>query len=415
MKQSYKHLIGSMARTLLGLTFIFSGFVKAIDPLGTTYKIEDYFKAFGGFFNSLIPTAEFLAFCLIAFEFVLGVCLLCNVATKWTSWLALLMMVVMTPITLYLAIANPISDCGCFGDAVVLSNWATFWKNVVLTALVIVLLVFKDSIPSTFLPWMEWVIAGLALLFVIAWMVITLRHLPLIDFRPYKIGNNIEELMQYPDDAEPDQYLTTFIYEKDGKQKEFDLTNYPKGDSTWTFVDQHTVLVKKGYEPPIHDFEIMTEDFTDLTDDVLQQPQAVMVVMYDLKKTTTTLMPRLQHFVEQCAEASVPVYMLTGSTFDDIEQFVNTYFASSNLDFYQNFYTCDPVTLKTIVRANPGVVVLNHGVITDKFNLRNRATVPAPLEVDLDEKSSSDEYYISDEYTDDNVYTEEQDFSAEVE
>ena len=140
MNNKLPAISGSVARTLLGLTFIFSGFVKAVDPLGTVYKIEDYLNAFGGFFSELVPMAPYAAYGLILFEFVLGVLLTFNVWTKVTSWLALAMMLVMTPLTLYLALTNPVTDCGCFGDAIHLSNWATFGKNVVLLALVVVLL-----------------------------------------------------------------------------------------------------------------------------------------------------------------------------------------------------------------------------------------------------------------------------------
>ena len=130
MKIKAKHIIGSIARTLLALTFLFSGFVKAVDPLGTVYKIEDYLKAFGGFANDLLPLAGTAAVCLIVVEWLLGVCMLANVRTRWTSWIALLFYLVMTPLTLWIALTNPISDCGCFGDALVLTNWQTFWKNV---------------------------------------------------------------------------------------------------------------------------------------------------------------------------------------------------------------------------------------------------------------------------------------------
>ena len=149
MNKQATRIIAIIARTLLGATFIFSGVVKAIDPLGTTYKIEDYLKAFGGFFTDLLPLAEPAAFTLIAVEFVLGVCLFLNIRTNWTSWLSLAFYCVMTPLTLYIALTNPVSDCGCFGDALVLTNWQTFWKNVVLVSLVIILLCTKKSLHQT--------------------------------------------------------------------------------------------------------------------------------------------------------------------------------------------------------------------------------------------------------------------------
>ena len=147
MKQT-KGIIAGICRTILGLVFIFSGAVKAIDPLGTVYKIEDYLKAFGGVFTDLLPMAEVAAWGLIVLELLLGVCMLLNIRTRWTSWLAFLFYCVMTPLTLYIALTNPVSDCGCFGDAVVLTNWQTFWKNVVLIVLSIILLALRRSVHS---------------------------------------------------------------------------------------------------------------------------------------------------------------------------------------------------------------------------------------------------------------------------
>lgn len=367
MSNKIKHIFGSVSRTLLGLTFIFSGFVKAIDPLGTTYKIEDYLKAFGGFFNTLLPIAEPAAWCLIVFEFVLGICLLCNIRTRWTSWLALALMLVMTPLTLYLALTNPISDCGCFGDAIVLSNWQTFWKNIVLLALVILLLRTKKHIVLT-LNWKaELGVFAVSLAGIVLFMLYARLHLPVIDFRPYKVGNNLPELMEYPEDAEPDLYETLLIYEKDGKKQTFSLQDYPRGDSTWTFVDQQTTLLKKGYEPPIHDFEISTLDGDDLTDDVLTAERATLIVMYDLAKADTRQMPKVETLLFINATQNEMCYILTGSGEEDIKQFALQYQLPS-----EKFCQTDPVTLKTIVRANPGVIVLENGIVAEKYNLRNR-------------------------------------------
>lgn len=374
------HIVGSVVRTLLALTFLFSGFVKAVDPLGTTYKIEDYLKAFGGFFTDLMPLAGAAAVCLIAVEFMLGFCMLFNVRTSWTSWFSLAFYVIMLPLTLYIAIANPVSDCGCFGDALVISNWATFWKNVVLMALVITLLCTKRYIPQTFVWGAELGIAVVGLAIVSGLMLYTHTHLPLLDFRPYKIGNNIPELMEIPDDAEPDQYAITFVYEKDGVQQEFTLDNYPKGDSTWTFVDQKSVLVKKGYEPKIHDFEILTLNYDDITYDVLESEVPVtLVVMYDLAKTDLKQIDRITALYHRCINKNEPFYILTGSGEQDIELFcfaINGDEISNMVTPFNHpediFCTCDPVTLKTIVRANPGVIVIQNGTIIDKYNIRNR-------------------------------------------
>ncbi len=361
-----KHIIASISRTLLAVVFIFSGFVKAVDPLGTVYKIEDYLKAFGGFFTELLPLAEVAAVILITVEFTLGIMMLCNIRTNWTAWFSLAFYAVMTPLTLYIALKNPVSDCGCFGDAIVLSNWATFWKNVVLTALVVVLLCTKSALRQTFTTLVELCITLLAILFVFCWMEVTYKHLPAIDFRPYKIGNNIPELMAVPEDAEPDVYDIKLIYEKDGVEQAFTLQDYPKGDSTWTFVDQKSVLVKKGYEPPIHDFEILTADFEDITYDILEseEPQT-LVIMYDLQKTDREQIDNLLSIYH----SQPNVHFLTGSGEEEVAAFAEELGWEEEEAFGVFCYT-DPVTLKTIVRANPGVIVIQNGDIIDKYNMR---------------------------------------------
>ena len=363
------HIIGSTAREILALTFLFSGFVNAVDPLGTVYKIEDYLKAFGGVMTDLMPLAGAAAVCLILAEWLLGICMLFNVRTKITSWLTLVFYLVMTPLTLWIALTNPVTDCGCFGDALVLTNWQTFWKNIVLLSLAIVLLVCHKAIPSLFSWWMEITIALVGLASGIAIMEYSYTHLPPLDFRPYKIGNNIPELMEIPEDAEPEQYQVTLIYAKeDGIEQEFTLENYPKNDPEWIFVDQKSVLVKKGYEAPIHDFEILTMDFEDITYDILESEEPVtLVTMYDLKKTDIRQIGKVRDLYSECWENGTLCYFLTGSGEDEIEAFSEAY--DLPLDA---FCTIDPVTLKTIVRANPGVFVVQNGTIMDKYNLKQK-------------------------------------------
>ena len=373
MNKKIAHIIGSIARTLLALTFLFSGFVKAIDPLGTVYKIEDYLTAFGGFFTSLLPLATLAAVLLILTEWTLGVVMLCNIRTQLTAWLSLAFYAVMTPLTLYIALTNPISDCGCFGDALVISNWQTFWKNVVLTALVIALLCTKRYIPQTFVRWAELSIALLGAALAGGLMLYTHYHLPLIDFRPYKIGNNIPELMEIPDDAPHDEYAVTLIYEKDGVEQEFTLQDYPRGDSSWHFVDQQSKLIKKGYEPPIHDFELINYEGEDLTYDLLEEEHVTLVVMYDLQKADLNQLPKLAQLCKVNQQEEQPVYILTSATDEQIEDFITQHDDVLEESWRELFLTADGIMLKTIVRANPGVFVINNGTIIDKYNLRDRS------------------------------------------
>jgi len=369
MNKKIAHILGSVSRTLLALTFLFSGFVKAIDPLGTVYKIEDYLTAFGGFFTSLLPLATLAAVLLILTEWTLGVMMLCNIRTQLTAWLSLAFYAVMTPLTLYIALTNPISDCGCFGDALVISNWQTFWKNVVLTALVIALLCTKRHIPQTFVWWAELGIVVIAMALAGGLMLYTHYHLPLIDFRPYKIGNNIPELMEIPDDAPHDVYEVTLYYEKDGEVQAFTMQDYPRGDSTWRFVDQESRLVQKGYEPLIHDFELVNYEGEDITYDILDMEHVTLIVMYNLQKADLSQLPKVAELCKSCQEEEQPVYILTSATEEQIDEFIE----GNDLDLERElFLTADGIMLKTIVRANPGVFVVNNGTIIDKYNIRNR-------------------------------------------
>lgn len=367
MKRS-RIILAAISRIVLGLVFVFSGAVKAIDPFGTVYKIEDYLKAFGGFFTDLLPLADVAAVALILLELLLGVCLLMNVRTQWTSWLSLLFYAVMTPLTLYIALTDPVSDCGCFGDAIILTNWQTFEKNVVLITLSIILVVLRKDVYPLWRGYMEWIIAALTVLISFGFMEYTYLHLPVVDFRPYKVGNHIPTLMEYPEDAEHDEYEFSFVYEKDGVEQTFSLENYPKGDSTWTFVRQESKLIKKGYEPPIHDFQIMNAEYEDITWGILESDTPVtLVVMYDLIKADKKQMGKVEALYEQCMMNLEPFYILTGSGTDEIISFNLSHPILSDC-----ICTCDPVTLKTIVRANPGVFVVQNGVIIDKYNIRNK-------------------------------------------
>lgn len=366
MKPWLKALL-TACRLFFGAVFIFSGFVKGIDPLGSTYKIQDYLTAFGGFFEHLLPLALPAAVALSTIELLIGLSLFFNIRAKLGAWGGLLFMLVMTPLTLYIAIANPVSDCGCFGDAVKLSNTATFVKNIVLLAVVLVLFFNRKRLYPVFAPGMEW---GVMLLFAVVGVGISVhcyRHLPFIDFRPYKVGANIPEGMAVPDGAPQDEYAITFIYEKDGVQQEFTLDNYPKNDTTWTFVDQRSTLVKKGYEPPIHDFAIEDEEWNDITEDVLAyEGQTYLVVAYDLKLANEEAMARVQRLYNRCVlSRDTRCYVLTASTDEDIEALRH------RTGVTYPFCKMDPITLKTIIRSNPGVVLIQNGTVQDKWAWRD--------------------------------------------
>ena len=228
---------------VIGLVFMFSGIVKAVDPLGTVYKFHDYLMAFNmGWLISLsLPLAILLCFA----EFISGFCVISGIKQKEGIWGITLLMLFFTPLTLIDAITNQVSDCGCFGDAIHLTNWQTFWKNVVLLVPVIVLFTGRKQITPMFNKTKEWLLTGVVSALFLLFSIGNLRYLPLIDFLPYKTGVRIADQMTIPEGAEYDQYLTTFIYEKNGEQREFTLENYPADDTTWVFIDQKNILLKK--------------------------------------------------------------------------------------------------------------------------------------------------------------------------
>lgn len=358
--KSTKGICLLFARLLFGATFLFSGFVKAVDPLGTAYKVTDYFEAFG------VPTFDVLsialAFLLITIEFCIGFAQFFNVKLKESSYVAALFMLVMTPLTLYLALENPVSDCGCFGDAIVLTNWETFYKNVVLCLLLLVVFITQRVNRPWLSEWGSWLFLAIAMLFSLGICTYGYTHLPFIDFRPYKVGNNITEGMQIPDDAPLDEYKTTFVYAKDGVEKEFSLENYPAEDSTWTFVRQNSVLIKQGYVPPIHDFSIVT-DQGDITDIVLETPGfTFLVVSHKLEKANLNAVPQVAQIISWAKNKGIPCYWLTSSYQEQVDDFKQKYNISIP------FGATDDITLKTIVRANPGLVLLNQGTVVAKWH-----------------------------------------------
>jgi len=360
------NLFLQFSRLLFGAVFVFSGFVKAIDPLGSSYKIEDYLRNFGGIFETMAEYAFVLAIALSTIELLIGLSLILKVHLNLTTLLALFFMLVMTPLTLYIAIKNPVTDCGCFGDALVLSNWATFFKNLVLITLIILMGVYHTK----FRPFLSSKIQNIATVtFIAAGILLSVysyRHLPLIDFLPYKIGVNIPKAMEVPDNAPSDEYKTTFIYEKNGLQKEFTLENYPKGDSSWVFVDQKTELISKGYKAPIHDFSIMNAQFDDITQQVLNFPgDSYIFIMYDLNETSVEGAKKAEIIYQNYLKAGIKCYALTGSSDADVQKF------KDKTDVTIPFWKTDPTVLKTIIRANPGLILLKKGTIKGKWNWRD--------------------------------------------
>lgn len=352
----------NLCRLVVSLTFIFSGYVKAIDPLGTQYKLQDYLEVM-----SLAPYVPdyltLLASVLLGgLEFSLGVFLLFAIRRRLVTRLTLLFMAVMTPLTLWLAISNPIKDCGCFGDAVVLTNWETFYKNIVLLAATIVLVMRPPMMPKFISRTNQWIVINYTILFILVSSVLSLYTLPTFDFRPYHIGANIKKGMEIPEGAPLPEFETTFILEKDGQRKEFTIDNYP--DSTWTFIDSKTVQTVEGYVPPIHDFSIQaTDSGEDITDSVLSyKGYSFIFVSPHLEQADDTNFGEIDGIYEYCVEHKYPFYALTASTDKGIQ------FWRDITGAEYNFYNTDETTLKTVIRSNPGLLLLKDGTIIGKWS-----------------------------------------------
>lgn len=352
----------NVCRFLLAVVFIFSGFVKAVDPLGSYYKIQDYLVAFGmgSWFPFYLPLL--FAILLSALEFSVGVFLFLGIRRRFATTVALLLMIVMTPLTLYLALANPVSDCGCFGDAWVLTNWETFGKNIVL--LIGAITAFKGGrlITRFITAKMAWMVSMYTFLFVTALSFYCLNNLPILDFRPYKIGNNIKDGMEIPEGAKPSVFESYFILEKDGKQQEFTLNNYP--DSTWTFVETRTVLKEKGYEPPIHDFSIMSmETGDDLTDSLLaDKGYTFLLIAHRIEEADDSNIDLINEIYDYSNEHGYGFYGLTSSSEEQVEQWRDK--TGAEYPFCQ----MDDIALKTIIRSNPGLMLIKEGTILNKWS-----------------------------------------------
>ncbi len=351
----------NIARLALATVFILSGFVKAVDPLGTQYKIADYAEAMH---IQLAPDFFTLAasVALSAFEFGLGICMLFAIRRRVVARLLLLVMLVMTPLTLWLAIADPISDCGCFGDAITLTNWETFLKNAVLLGCAFITARWPKEMVRFISRANRWIVINYTAVFILAISVWSLYDLPQFDFRPYHIGVNIKKGMEIPPGAEQPKFETTFTMEKNGERKEFTLDDYP--DSTWSFVDSRTVQTAKGYVPPIHDFSIVQKsDGEDITAQVLsQQGYTFLLIAPHLEQADDSQLDLINQLYEYAQEHGYPFYCLTASG----DQGINRWREMTGAEY--PFCQTDETTLKTIIRSNPGMLLLKDGTIIRKWS-----------------------------------------------
>lgn len=356
------NIIRNLTRLLIAPVFIFAGFVKLIDPLGLTYKFSDYFEAFH--LDFLNPLALILAIVLSATELLIGLNLLMKIRMKETAWALFIFMIFFTILTFVIAITNPVTDCGCFGDALILTNWQTFFKNIIFMIPTIIVFHQRNKFNQVFSPVIQWSILVLFFLINILLSVHYLRNLPLIDFRPYKIGTHIPSSMEIPEGMPVDEYETILVYEKEGIRKEFTLTSpeQPWSDSTWKWLETRNELVKEGYKPPIHDFSLTSLGGIDITDQLLVEPgYSFLVIAYDLEKSSEKALSDIKNFSEKVSEYGYAFYGMTSSNDDIIHKIIDPF------EYNFEFFTADDITLKTMIRSNPGVMLIQNGVIIGKW------------------------------------------------
>jgi len=369
-------MIVNLCRIIVAVTFIFSGFVKAIDPIGTQYKLQDYLGAIG--MAGILPNWTLLAVAvfLAAIEFCIGIFLLFAIQRRLISKLTVAFMAFMTMVTVWIVVADPVKDCGCFGDALHLTNTETLIKNIVLLVCSLAIMYRPLAMFRFVSKSNQWIVTNYTIVFILVSSGLSLYYLPIFDFRPYHIGVNIPRGMEIPKGAKLPQFKTTFIMEKNGQRKEFALDNYP--DASWKFIDSKTVQTSEGYIPPIHDFSI-TDNKTglDLTNSVLSHKgYTFLLIAPHLETADDSNFGDIDRLYEYAQSYDIPFYCLTASTTKAIKRWVDLTGAE------YSFCITDEAVLKTIIRSNPGLLLLKDGTIINKWshnNLPNEAKLSRPI------------------------------------
>ena len=376
MSQRLLKMIVNLCRIIVAVTFIFSGFVKAIDPIGTQYKLQDYLGAIG--MAGILPNWTLLAVAvfLAAIEFCIGIFLLFAIQRRLISKLTVAFMAFMTMVTVWIVVADPVKDCGCFGDALHLTNTETLIKNIVLLVCSLVIMYRPLAMFRFVSKSNQWIVTNYTIVFILMSSGLSLYYLPIFDFRPYHIGVNIPRGMEIPKGAKLPQFKTTFIMEKNGQRKEFTLDNYP--DASWKFIDSKTVQTSEGYIPPIHDFSI-TDNKTglDLTNSVLSyKGYTFLLIAPHLETADDSNFGDIDRLYEYAQSYDIPFYCLTASTAKAIKRWIDLTGAE------YPFCITDEAVLKTIIRSNPGLLLLKDGTIINKWshnNLPNEAKLSRPI------------------------------------
>ena len=358
-----KYLV-HFSRLFVGILFIISGLIKLNDPVGFSYKLDEYFSPTVFNMSFLLPFTLAMALFVVILEVVLGVMLLAGYKAKFTVWSLLLLVVFFTFLTFYSAYFDVVKDCGCFGDALKLTPWQSFTKDIVLLFFILILLYGQIYIKPLLNEKFALVISILGLFASCFLGYYVLNHLPVIDFRAFAVGKNIQKGMEYPAGVQKSVYELIFVYKVNGVNKEFtdkQLMDIPEGA---TFVERKDKLITEGYIPPIHDFTL-EKDGTDYVSEILNEDKMIFLVMYDLGKSDSEGLSKMEAFHQEAKAKGYKVIALSSSDKTAIENVKKQY----KMTF--DFYFCDATTLKTIERSNPSIVVLQSGTIMQKAHFND--------------------------------------------
>lgn len=350
-------------REFTACVFIFSGFVKAIDPWGTLYKVNDYLAAMH---LTLWPNLVIVGvFFLCGIEFLLGVFLATGCFRRGTSVLVLLFMAIMLPLTLWIAVFDPVADCGCFGDAVILTNWETFWKNIVLTACALWLVMYNRYCPCIIMPALQWLSFIATGLFIFLIEIFGYTYQPLIDFRPYKIGVSLAIESGNEEEDEPE---FVFVYKKDGVEKTFSIDEIPDEEDGWEFVDRREKNQNlSNLNPVIKDskeFHIWDGD-TDVTDHVITPDKNILILtMPEMETVSISTVWKINSLYDWATAHGIEMIAVVNGSEKDIDNWEDI-----SMPEYP-IYTADDTSIKELVRGNPAVTYVSNGAVKWKSTLR---------------------------------------------
>ena len=368
-----KKFLISFSRYFVGILFIFSGLIKANDPLGFGYKLQEYFEVFHIPFLHDYATAIAILICTL--EIVLGAMLLLGFFARKVAFGLVVLILFFTFLTFYSAFFEVVTSCGCFGDAIPLTPWQSFSKDLILLFFILIIFLNRKSITPVIIPESaQRVIIGIVLIFSLGFSLYTYNYLPILDFLPYKKGNNLPALMVMPPGADPDIYEITYTLKNKGtgetktmSDKEYLKTEIWK-DTNWEiFGDSESKLIKKGYDVKIKDLKINDSQGTDYTKEIIENPYYnLVIVAYDLDKTNKTAIGDLNAIAMNAAENyNIRTVLLTSASALGAEQF-----SKKNKLIMEIFYA-DAIPLKSMVRANPGLILLKNGTVVNKWHFHS--------------------------------------------